>query len=222
MKFFLDTANANDIRYYSEMGLVDGVTTNPSLIAREGRDFKTVVKEICTIVSGPVSAEVTGNTFEEMVSQAREIASWASNIVVKIPMTTEGLKAVKVLGDEGIKTNVTLIFSVSQGLLAAKAGANYISPFLGRLDDVGSSGIKLVRDLHKILTNYGFKTEIISASVRSADHVKQAALVNSDIATIPANIFGKLWSHPLTDKGLALFANDWAEFQKKQKNNGGK
>ncbi|GGV15887.1 fructose-6-phosphate aldolase [Lactobacillus acetotolerans] len=217
MKFFLDTANVKDIKRFAQLGLVDGVTTNPTLISREGRDFETVIKEITKIISGPVSAEVTATKAEEMVKQAKNEVKWAKNIVVKIPMTEEGLKAVKVLSSENIKTNVTLIFSVTQGLLAAKAGATYISPFLGRLDDIGGSGIGLVKDLRKVLDNYGFKTEIIAASIRGTQHVKQAALAGADIATIPAAVFGKLWSHPLTDKGLASFASDWASFKQQQK-----
>lgn len=217
MKFFLDTANVKDIKRFAQLGLVDGVTTNPTLISREGRDFETVIKEITKIISGPVSAEVTATKVEEMVKQARNEVKWAKNIVVKIPMTEEGLKAVKVLSSENIKTNVTLIFSVTQGLLAAKAGATYISPFLGRLDDIGGSGIGLVKDLRKVLDNYGFKTEIIAASIRGTQHVKQTALAGADIATIPAAVFGKLWSHPLTDKGLASFASDWASFKQQQK-----
>lgn len=217
MKFFLDTANVKDIKRFAQLGLVDGVTTNPTLISREGRDFETVIKEITKIISGPVSAEVTATKAEEMVKQARNEVKWAKNIVVKIPMTEEGLKAVKVLSSENIKTNVTLIFSVTQGLLAAKAGATYISPFLGRLDDIGGSGIGLVKDLRKVLDNYGFKTEIIAASIRGTQHVKQTALAGADIATIPAAVFGKLWSHPLTDKGLASFASDWASFKQQQK-----
>ncbi|MBP5844844.1 fructose-6-phosphate aldolase, partial [Lactiplantibacillus plantarum] len=163
------------------------------------------------------SAEVTATKAEEMIAQARNEVKWASNIVVKIPMTEEGLKAVKVLSGEGIKTNVTLVFSVSQGLLAAKAGATYISPFLGRLDDIGGNGIQLVKDLRQVLDTYGFKTEIIAASVRGPQHVQEAALAGADIATIPAAVFGKLWSHPLTDKGLASFASDWKAFQATQK-----
>lgn len=217
MKFFLDTANTEDIKHFAELGLVDGVTTNPTLVSREGRDFETVIKEITQIVSGPVSAEVTATKAEEMIAQARNEVKWASNIVVKIPMTEEGLKAVKVLSEEGIKTNVTLVFSVSQGLLAAKAGATYISPFLGRLDDIGGSGIQLVKDLRQVLDTYGFKTEIIAASVRGPQHVQEAALAGADIATIPATVFGKLWSYPLTDKGLASFASDWKAFQAAQK-----
>lgn len=189
MKFFLDTANTEDIKHFAELGLVDGVTTNPTLVSREGRDFETVIKEITQIVSGPVSAEVTATKAEEMIAQARNEVKWASNIVVKIPMTEEGLKAVKVLSEEGIKTNVTLVFSVSQGLLAAKAGATYISPFLGRLDDIGGSGIQLVKDLRQVLDTYGFKTEIIAASVRGPQHVQEAALAGADIATIPATVF---------------------------------
>lgn len=217
MKFFLDTANTEDIKHFAELGLVDGVTTNPTLVSREGRDFETVIKEITQIVSGPVSAEVTATKAEEMIAQARNEVKWASNIVVKIPMTEEGLKAVKVLSGEGIKTNVILVFSVSQGLLAAKAGATYISPFLGRLDDIGGNGIQLVKDLRQVLDTYGFKTEIIAASVRGPQHVQEAALAGADIATIPAAVFGKLWSHPLTDKGLASFASDWKAFQAMQK-----
>ncbi|KRL76251.1 fructose-6-phosphate aldolase [Ligilactobacillus equi] len=217
MKFFLDTANTDDIRKYAELGLVDGVTTNPTLISREGRDFETVVKEITTIVSGPVSAEVTATKADEMIEQARSVAKWADNIVVKIPMTEEGLKAVRVVSQEGIKTNVTLIFSVAQGLLAAKAGATYISPFLGRLDDIGSNGVQLIKNLRKVLDNYDFDTEIISASVRGVQHVEEVALAGSDIATIPASVFGKMFKHPLTDNGLASFMKDWAEFEENQK-----
>lgn len=217
MKFFLDTANTDDISKYAELGLVDGVTTNPTLISREGRDFETVVKEITTIVSGPVSAEVTATKADEMIEQARSVAKWADNIVVKIPMTEEGLKAVRVVSQEGIKTNVTLIFSVAQGLLAAKAGATYISPFLGRLDDIGTSGVQLIKNLRKVLDNYNFETEIISASVRGVQHVEEVALAGSDIATIPASVFGKMFKHPLTDNGLASFMKDWAEFEESQR-----
>lgn len=217
MKFFLDTANTDDIRKYAELGLVDGVTTNPTLISREGRDFETVVKEITTIVSGPVSAEVTATKADEMIEQARSVAKWADNIVVKIPMTEEGLKAVRVVSQEGIKTNVTLIFSVAQGLLAAKAGATYISPFLGRLDDIGTSGVQLIKNLRKVLDNYNFETEIISASVRGVQYVEEVALAGSDIATIPASVFGKMFKHPLTDNGLASFMKDWAEFEESQR-----
>jgi transaldolase len=218
MKFFLDTANLEDIKHYAELGLVDGVTTNPSLIAREGKDFETVIKSIAKVVSGPISAEVTATDAEGMITQAQGLAKWASNIVVKIPMTEAGLKAVKTLSGQGIKTNVTLIFSASQGLLAAKAGATYISPFLGRLDDIGSDGLELVEKLRQILDIYDFDTEIIAASIRGPQHVENAALIGADIATIPAAVFGKLWSHPLTDKGLKQFEADWQAFQAKQGN----
>ncbi|WP_461241079.1 fructose-6-phosphate aldolase [Paucilactobacillus sp. N302-9] len=213
MKFFLDTANIEEIKRINELGLVDGVTTNPSIIAREGKDFETVIKEICTIVSGPVSAEVTSSDSDEMVDQARGLAKWAPNIIVKIPMTEEGLRAVHILSQEGIKTNVTLIFSAVQGLMAAKAGATYVSPFLGRLDDIASDGVSLVKNLREIFDNYGIQTEIISASIRNTGHVEKVAKAGSDIATIPGKLFPKLWSHPLTDNGLAAFAADWQTFQ---------
>lgn len=217
MKFFLDTANTDDIRKYAELGLVDGVTTNPTIVAREGRDFESVIKEITTIVDGPVSAEVTANEADKMIEQARALAKWADNIVVKIPMTEAGLKAVSVLSKEGIKTNVTLVFSVTQGLMAAKAGATFISPFVGRLDDIGSDGVKLIKDLRTVLDNYGLKSEIIAASIRGVQHVEAVALAGSDIATIPAGVFEKMFKHPLTDNGLASFEKDWAEFEASQK-----
>lgn len=217
MKFFLDTANTDHIRKYAELGLVDGVTTNPTIVAREGRDFESVIKEITTIVDGPVSAEVTANEADKMIEQARALAKWAGNIVVKIPMTEAGLKAVSVLSKEGIKTNVTLVFSVAQGLMAAKAGATFISPFVGRLDDIGSDGVKLIKDLRTVLDNYGLKSEIIAASIRGVQHVEAVALAGSDIATIPAGVFGKMFKHPLTDNGLASFEKDWAEFEASQK-----
>lgn len=217
MKFFLDTANTDDIRKYAELGLVDGVTTNPTIVAREGRDFESVIKEITTIVDGPVSAEVTANEADKMIEQARALAKWADNIVVKIPMTEAGLKAVSVLSKEGIKTNVTLVFSVAQGLMAAKAGATFISPFVGRLDDIGSDGVKLIKDLRTVLDNYGLKSEIIAASIRGVQHVEAVALAGSDITTIPAGVFGKMFKHPLTDNGLASFEKDWAEFEASQK-----
>ena len=217
MKFFLDTANTDDIRKYAELGLVDGVTTNPTIVAREGRNFESAIKEITTIVDGPVSAEVTANEADKMIEQARALAKWADNIVVKIPMTEAGLKAVSVLSKEGIKTNVTLVFSVVQGLMAAKAGATFISPFVGRLDDIGSDGVKLIKDLRTVLDNYGLKSEIIAASIRGVQHVEAVALAGSDIATIPAGVFGKMFKHPLTDNGLASFEKDWAEFEASQK-----
>lgn len=213
MKFFLDTANIDEIKRITALGLVDGVTTNPSIIAKEGRNFEEVIKEICTIVDGPVSAEVTGLTTEEMVEEARQVAQWASNVVVKIPMTEDGLAAVNILSKEGIKTNVTLIFTVSQGLMAAKAGATYISPFIGRLDDIGTDGLLLISKLKTVLSNYNFETEIISASIRHIGHLEAAAEAGAHIATIPGSIFPKLWSHPLTDSGIAAFMKDWTAFK---------
>ena len=217
MKIFADTANVEDIKRINDLGIIDGVTTNPTLVAREGKDWESVEKQICEIVDGPVSAEVTASEATAMVEQARELSKWADNIVVKIPMTAEGLKAVKVLSQEGIKTNVTLVFSAMQGLLAAKAGATYVSPFLGRLDDIGADGVELVQKLRQIFDNYGYRTEIIAASIRNYQHVEQVALAGCDIATIPAKILVKLWKHPLTNQGLAAFERDWAEFERLQK-----
>lgn len=214
MKFFLDTANVEEIKRINALGLVDGVTTNPTIIAKEGRDFEEVIKEICSIVSGPVSAEVIGLTSEEMVAEARVISKWADNVVVKIPMTEEGLKAVHILSQEGIKTNVTLIFTVAQGLLAAKAGATYISPFLGRLEDMGTDGYRVIEELRDIMDTFGFDTEIIAASIRNLEHVEVVAHLGSHIATIPGSLFPKLWSHPLTDKGIEMFLKDWEQFKK--------
>ena len=217
MKIFADTANVEDIKQINELGIIDGVTTNPTLVAREGKDWESVEKQICEIVDGPVSAEVTASEAPAMVEQARVLSKWADNIVVKIPMTAEGLKAVKALSQEGIKTNVTLVFSAIQGLLAAKAGATYVSPFLGRLDDIGADGVELVQKLRQIFDNYGYRTEIIAASIRNYQHVEQVALAGCDIATIPAKILVKLWKHPLTDQGLVAFEKDWAEFEASQK-----
>ena len=217
MKFFLDTANVEEIKRVNGLGLVDGVTTNPSLISKEGRPFEEVIKEICSVVDGPVSAEVVGLTYDEMVTEARQLAQWADNVVVKIPMTEEGLKAVNTLSQEGIKTNVTLIFTVSQGLMAAKAGATYVSPFLGRLDDIGSDGLGLVADLKTVFDNYDYDTEIIAASIRHLPHLEGSALAGADIATIPGSIFPKLWSHPLTDSGIQAFLDDWKKFEDSQK-----
>lgn len=212
MKFFLDTADVREIKRINALGLVDGVTTNPSIISKEGRPFEEVIKEICSIVDGPVSAEVISLTSEEMVKEARVLANWAPNVVVKIPMTEEGLKAVHILSKENIRTNVTLIFSVAQGLMAAKAGATFISPFLGRLDDIGVSGTDLIKKLKLVLSNYGLKTEIISASIRHIGHLEAAAEAGAHIATIPGSLFPKLWSHPLTDKGIQGFLKDWEKF----------
>lgn len=214
MEFFLDTANTADIEQYKE--LINGVTTNPSLIAREGRDFETVVKEITELVPGPISAEVTATTAPEMIEQAHELVKLAQNVVIKIPMTVEGLKAVKQLHAEKIKTNVTLIFSLSQGLLAANAGATYISPFIGRLDDIGADGTKLIRELRQGLDQAQSSTKIIAASIRSVKHVEKVALAGADIATIPTAVFSKLFEHPLTEKGLAAFMKDWDNFKEKR------
>ncbi|WP_456472262.1 fructose-6-phosphate aldolase [Methanocaldococcus sp.] len=217
MKFFLDTANVEEIKKYAELGLVDGVTTNPTLVAKEGRDFYEVVKEICSIVDGPVSAEVVSTEAEKMVEEAKELAKLADNVVIKIPMTKNGMKAVKILSKEGIKTNVTLVFSPLQALLAAKAGATYVSPFVGRLDDIGYVGMKLVEDVVKIYKNYDIKTEVIVASVRHPTHVLEAAKIGADIATIPPAVMEKLFKHPLTDIGLERFLNDWEEYLKSRK-----
>lgn len=213
MKFFLDTADVSAIKTVNELGVVDGVTTNPTIISREGRDFETVIKEICQIVDGPVSAEVTGVTAEEMITEARDIAKWADNIVVKIPMTMEGLKAVNVLSKENIKTNVTLIFTISQGLMAIKAGATFISPFVGRLEDIGTDAYQLISDLREIIDFYGFDTEIIAASIRNTVHVENVAKRGAHIATIPDTVFDKMTKHPLTDSGLTQFMQDWKIFK---------
>ena len=213
MKFFLDTANIEGIKRVNDLGLCDGVTTNPSIIKKEGRDFEEVVKEICKLVDGPVSAEVTSYECEEMVEQARALSKWAENIVVKIPMTEEGLKAINILSKEKIKTNCTLIFSVSQGLMAMKAGATYISPFMGRIDDMGESGAKLVSELRDVIDIYGYDSQIIAASIRHIGHLEEAALAGAHIATIPGTLFEKLWSHPLTDAGIESFKKDWEAFE---------
>ncbi|MCY3067842.1 fructose-6-phosphate aldolase [Aerococcus loyolae] len=215
MKFFLDTANIDEIKRINDLGLCDGVTTNPSLINKEGRDFEEVIKDIASTVDGPVSAEVTSYDYEGMVEEARQLAAWADNVVVKIPMTEDGLKATHTLSQEGIKTNVTLIFSVSQGLLAAKAGATYISPFIGRIDDMGEDGLRLIAELREVLDIYGLDSQIIAASIRHIGHFEGAALAGAHVATIPGTIFPKLWSHPLTDKGIEGFKKDWDAFTKR-------
>jgi len=209
MKFFIDTANIDEIKKANELGMVDGVTTNPSLVAREGRDFKALIKEICDIVDGPVNAEVVSLDAEGMVKEARELTHLADNIVVKIPMLEEGLKAVKTLAQEEINTNVTLCFSPIQALMAAKAGAAYISPFVGRLDDISHMGMALVEEIITIYDNYGFETEVIVASVRNPIHVLDAALMGADIATIPFKVIQQLTKHPLTDIGVEKFLADW-------------
>jgi transaldolase len=209
MKFFIDTANIDEIKKANALGMVDGVTTNPSLVAKEGREFKGLIKEICDIVDGPVSAEVVSTDAEGMVKEARELVKLANNIVVKIPMLEEGLKAVKILAQEEIHTNVTLCFSAIQALMAAKAGAAYISPFVGRLDDIGHIGMELVEEIIAIYDNYGFETEVIVASVRNPIHVLDAALMGADIATIPFKVIQQLTKHPLTDIGVEKFLADW-------------
>jgi len=208
MKFFIDTANIDEIKKANELGLLDGVTTNPSLVAKEGKEFKVLIKEICAIVDGPVSAEVLSMETEGMVSEARELAKIADNIVIKIPLIKEGLKAVKILSAEGIKTNVTLCFSAVQALMAAKAGANYISPFVGRLDDIGQVGMELIEQITTIYEAYCYETEIIVASIRNPIHVLDAALMGADIATIPYKVMEQLIKHPLTEIGLANFMAD--------------
>ncbi len=209
MKFFIDTANVQEIKEAHALGMVDGVTTNPSLVAKEGRDFKELIKEICGIVEGPVSAEVVSVDAEGIVREARDLAEIAENIVVKVPLIEEGLKAVKILADEGIRTNVTLCFSAVQALMAAKAGAAYISPFVGRLDDINHVGMELVEQILTIYENYSFDTEVIVASIRSPLHVLDSALMGADIATIPFKVIKQLVKHPLTDIGLANFLADW-------------
>jgi transaldolase len=209
MKFFIDTANIDEIKKAGELGVLDGVTTNPSLVAKEGREFKGLIKEICRIVDGPVNAEVVSTDEKGMIKEARALAKMAENIVVKIPMIKEGLKAVKVLAAEGIKTNVTLCFSPIQALLAAKVGASYVSPFVGRLDDIGQKGMDLVEQIVAIYDNYGYDTEVIVASVRNPIHVLDAALMGADIVTVPFSVMERFIAHPLTDIGLEKFLADW-------------
>lgn len=210
MKFFVDTAVVAEIKELNDYGLLDGVTTNPSLIAKSGRDFKEVIAEICAIVTGPVSAEVAALDFNGMVAEGEHLAKIAKNVVVKLPLTLDGLKAARHFAQKGIGTNVTLCFSANQALLAAKAGATYISPFVGRLDDQNLDGMELIRDIRQIYDNYNFKTQILAASIRSANHVKDAALAGADVATVPAGVIKGLVNHVLTDKGLAPFSKDWA------------
>lgn len=209
MKFFIDTANIDEIKEAQSMGMVDGVTTNPTLIAREGGDFKTIIKEISTIVDGPISAEVISLDTDGMVDEARELAKIHDNIVIKVPMTIDGIKATRILASEAIKTNVTLVFSPLQALMAAKAGATFVSPFVGRLDDLAQEGMLLVDQIVEIYGNYGYTTEIIVASIRNPLHVLDAALMGADIATIPFNVLAKLAAHPMTDKGIQAFLKDW-------------
>ena len=211
MKLFIDTANINEIREANDMGIICGVTTNPSLIAKEGRDFKEVVKEIAELVDGPISGEVKATTLDApgMIAEAREIAAIHPNMIVKIPMTAEGLKAVKVLTAEGIRTNVTLVFSVNQALLAARAGATYVSPFVGRLDDINMMGTDLIRDIVEVFDIHDIQTEVIAASIRNTMHVTECALAGADIATVPYKILMQMVNHPLTDQGIVKFQNDY-------------
>jgi transaldolase len=218
VKIFIDTANVKEIKEAVSLGLIDGVTTNPTLMAKEGRNPEQVLKEICALVSGPVSAEVISLESLGMINEARQLVKLAKNIVVKIPLTKEGLKAVKILAAEGIKTNVTLCFSAAQALLTAKAGATYVSPFIGRLDDIAQEGMNLISDIKKIYTNYNFKTQIIVASVRNPMHVVNAALIGADIATIPYSVIEQLIKHPLTDIGINRFLEDYKKIP--QGNNG--
>lgn len=214
MKFFIDTANIDEIKEANAMGMVDGVTTNPTLIAREKGDFKKIIAQICQIVDGPVSAEVISLDEKGMVKEAKGLAKIHKNIVVKIPMTVDGLKAVRTLTEEGINTNVTLVFSPLQALMAAKAGATYVSPFIGRLDDLSQDGLVLVDQIVTIYANYDFATEIIVASVRNPLHVLESAMMGADIATIPFNVLSKLAAHPMTDKGIKAFLADWEKSKK--------
>lgn len=215
MKFFIDTANINEIKEANELGVLAGVTTNPSLVAKEGVDFHERIREICNVVEGPVSAEVISLEADKMIEEGKELAQIAPNVVVKVPMTTEGLKAVKAFSDLGIRTNVTLVFSAVQALLAARAGATYVSPFLGRLDDIGHNGMDLIRQIAEIFAIHGIETEIIAASVRHSVHVTDAALNGAHIATIPANVIASLVKHPLTDQGIEKFLADWEKTQEK-------
>ena len=209
MKFFIDTADVKEIREANALGILDGVTTNPTLVAKSGRPFKDVAAEICKLVKGPVSLEVTALDAEGMLVQAKELLKYGENVVIKLPLIPEGLKACKRLTSDGVKTNVTLCFSPVQALLAAKAGATYVSPFVGRLDDIGQDGMQIIADIRKIYDNYGFETQILAASIRHPIHVHQAALMGADVSTIPFKVFGQLVQHPLTDKGLAQFLKDW-------------
>ena len=210
MQIFLDTADMDALKKFSRTGLIDGVTTNPSIIAHSGRDLKKTIGEICALIKGPVSAEVAACTADHMIHEAKVLRAIAENVVIKIPLTPEGLLACAALSAENIETNVTLCFSANQALLAAKAGATYISPFIGRLDDLGQDGMELIHDIRDIYDNYGFATQILAASIRSTAHVKQSAMAGADVVTIPPKIFEQLYHHPLTDKGLAAFEKDWA------------
>ena len=216
MKFFIDTANPGEIKRAYEMGVIDGVTTNPTLISKEKKDFESLIEEICKIVKGlPISLEVLSLNSEGMIEEARRLSKMGENIVVKIPMTTEGLKAIKVLVSEGIKTNTTLVFSPTQALLAAKAGTTYVSPFIGRLDDIAQTGMELIEQIVTIFTNYGFESQVIVSSIRHPIHVLEAALIGADVATIPYKVIEQLVKHPLTDIGIERFLADWKKVPKK-------
>ncbi|MEE9225036.1 MAG: fructose-6-phosphate aldolase [Bacteroidota bacterium] len=214
MKIFLDTANVQEIRKANELGILDGVTTNPSLVSKEGRDFKSILKEVCEIVRGDVSAEVVATEFDGMMKEGRDLAKVADNIVVKVPLLSEGLKAVRCLKVEGIRTNVTLCFSPTQALLAAKAGAYIISPFVGRVDDIAGNGMQLVEQILTIYRNYGYATQLLVASIRHPVHVVEAAMIGADIGTMPYKVFEQLMKHPLTDIGLEQFLSDWSKVQR--------
>jgi transaldolase len=216
MKIFIDTANLDQIKEVNSWGILDGVTTNPTLVAKEGCDFESRVRDICQVVDGPISAEAVSMEADGMVKEARQLSKIHKNIIVKIPMTAEGLKAVKVLSKEGIKTNVTLVFSPNQALLAAKAGATYVSPFVGRLDDISHDGMALVRDIVTIFRNYEFKTQVIAASMRHPVHVTEAALAGAHVATIPYDVLKKMLKHNLTDEGIQKFLKDWEKIPKKK------
>ncbi len=209
MKFFIDTAEVAQIREIAELGFVDGVTTNPSLIAKSGRQYTEVVAELCEFIDGPISVETTALDYETMLQEGLKLAEIADNIVIKVPLTPDGLKTCRALREKGIMVNVTLCFSAAQALLAAKAGATFISPFVGRLDDIGEDGMKLIEEIAEVYFNYGFDTEILVASIRDVEHVKRAALIGADVATIPPKIVHELFKHPLTDKGIDMFLADW-------------
>jgi transaldolase len=211
MKFFVDTADITDIKDCQQMGLVDGVTTNPSLIAKSGRDFKEVIAEICSFVEGPVSAEVAALDFDGMMREGNILRKIAKHVAIKVPLTVDGLRACKVFSSEGTMVNVTLCFSANQALLAAKAGATFVSPFIGRLDDINLDGMELIGEIRQIYDNYGFDTNILAASIRSANHIKEAALIGADYATAPPAVLKSLVAHPLTDKGIQSFLSDWAK-----------
>jgi transaldolase len=211
MKFFVDTADVKEIRELAATGLLDGVTTNPTLIMKAGRPMLEVIEEICSVVDGPVSAEVASLDYDSMLKEAAVLQKIAKNVVIKLPLTWDGLRACKVLTDKGVKTNVTLCFAANQALLAAKAGATYISPFIGRLDDIHLNGMELIGEIRTIYDNYAFETQILAASIRTVNHVKEAALIGADVATIPASTLKALVAHPLTDKGIAGFVADWAK-----------